>query len=48
MLAELASVYAVNTIANYDPDIITHLETSAPCAFEKIPGSHEYRRVEQD
>jgi len=41
------SVYAVNTIANYDPDIISHLETPAPCAFEKVQGTHNYQRVEQ-
>jgi hypothetical protein len=41
------TVYAVNTIANYDPDIIPYLESPAPCAFEKIPRSHKYRRVEQ-
>jgi len=41
------SVYAVNTIANYDPDIISHLETPAPCAFEKVRDTHKYERVEQ-
>jgi hypothetical protein len=40
-------IYAVNTVANYDPDIIPYLNTPAPCAFEKIEGSHKYRRVEQ-
>jgi len=44
---ENSSVYAVNTIANYDPDIIAYLESPAPCAFEKIPGSHKYRPVQQ-
>ena len=39
-------VYAVNTAANYDPDIIPYLETPAPCAFEKISDSHKYRRVD--
>jgi hypothetical protein len=39
-------IYAVNTIANYDPDILPHLETEAPCAFEKIEGSATYERVE--
>jgi hypothetical protein len=37
-------VYAVNTAANYDPDIIPYLETPAPCAFEKIEGG-KYARV---
>jgi hypothetical protein len=40
-------VYAVNTIANYDPDIISHLETPAPCAFEKVRDTHKYERVER-
>jgi hypothetical protein len=38
-------VYAVNTIANYDPDIIPYLGTPAPCAFEKIPGTKQFKRV---
>ena len=37
-------VYAVNTAANYDPDIIPFLEVEAPCAFEKVRAT--YRRVE--
>jgi hypothetical protein len=41
------SVYAVNTIANYDPDIIGYIDTPAPCAFEKVKGSGKYERVEQ-
>jgi hypothetical protein len=40
-------VYAVNTVANYDPDIIPYLNTPAPCAFEKIEGTNKYRRVAQ-
>ena len=38
-------IYAVNTIANYDPDIIPYLDTPAPCAFEKIQGTRKYQRV---
>lgn len=38
-------IYAVNTIANYDPDILPYLDTPAPCAFEKIPGTTKYKRV---
>jgi hypothetical protein len=38
-------IFAVNTIANYDPDIIPYLDTPAPCAFEKIPGTAKYKRV---
>ena len=40
-------VYAVNTVANYDPDIIPYLNTPAPCAFEKIANTNRYRRVQQ-
>ena len=40
------SVFAVNTIANYDPDIIPYLDTPAPCAFENVPGTSRYRAVE--
>jgi hypothetical protein len=45
--ASHTGIYAVNTVANYDPDIIPYLNTPAPCAFEKIDGSNKYRRVEQ-
>ena len=38
-------VYAVNTVANFDPDIIPYLNTPAPCAFEKVAGTNKYRRV---
>jgi hypothetical protein len=31
-------VYAVNTAANCDPDIIPYLDTPAPCFFEKVEG----------
>lgn len=40
------SVFDVNTIANYDRDIIPYLDTPAPCAFEKVPGTSRYRAVE--
>lgn len=39
-------VYEVNTAANFDADIVPYLETPPPCAFEKVPGGHEYERVE--
>src|SRR5262245_33545264 len=39
-------LYAVNTVANYDPDIIPYLTTAAPCGFEKVEGSDLYRPVE--
>jgi hypothetical protein len=40
------AVYDVNTVANYDPDIIPYLETKAPCAFRKDAGRHSYRKEE--
>jgi hypothetical protein len=40
-------IYAVNTVANYDPDIIPYLNTPAPCAFKKIEGTHKYRSVKR-
>jgi len=40
-------IYTLNTIANYDPDILPYLDTPAPCAFEKIKGTHKYLRVSQ-
>ncbi len=40
-------IYAVNTIANYDPDVIPYLDTPAPCAFEKVPGTNRYRPTKQ-
>jgi hypothetical protein len=42
-----SGVYEVNTIANYDPAILDYIDTPAPCAFEKIPGSREFQRVEE-
>jgi hypothetical protein len=38
------AICAVNTAANYDPDIIPFLDTPAPCAFEKV--GRTYLRVE--
>lgn len=40
-------IYAVNTVANYDPDIIPYLNTPAPCAFEKLKGTNKYRRLKE-
>jgi len=47
-LADIAhcGIYPLNTIANYDPDIIPYLNTPAPCAFEKIAGTHKYCPVD--
>jgi len=39
------AIYAVNTIANYDPSIIPHLETPANCAFEKTPNEQKFNQV---
>ena len=44
--ASHTGVYAVNTIANYDPAILTYLDTPAPCFFEKIPGSRKFQKAE--
>ena len=43
----LSGVYAVITIANYDPAILGYLDTPAPCAFEKIPGSRKFKSIER-
>jgi len=31
-------IYDVNTIANYDPEIIPYLDSGAGCAFERAAG----------
>ena len=36
-------LYAVNTVANYDPDIVPYLDVPPPCAYGKIAGSHEFQ-----
>jgi len=33
--ADFFGVYAVNTVANYDADILPLLDIPAPCAFER-------------
>jgi hypothetical protein len=40
------SLYDVNTIANYDLDIIPLLDSPFGCAFEKKPNSQEYEFVD--
>ena len=40
-----SGVYAVNTIANYDPAILKYLDTPAPCAFEKIKGQRYFKEI---
>lgn len=43
--AERHGVYDVNTIANYDPDIIPHLDADAGSQFERDENG-VFRRVE--
>lgn len=38
-------VYAVNTIANYDPAILSYLDTPAPCAFEKEADGRSFKSI---
>ena len=40
------AMYDVNTIANYDPLIVSFLSEPAPCAFEREPGDR-FVRVRQ-
>ncbi|HWO22837.1 MAG TPA: DUF2185 domain-containing protein [Kofleriaceae bacterium] len=37
--------YDCNTIANYDPSIVPHLEAPLGSVFEKPPGAAEFARV---
>ena len=39
------AVYDLNTIANYEPAILDYIDTPAPCAFERTPGSRKFKRV---
>jgi hypothetical protein len=39
------ALYGVNTIANCDPDIITHLDAPAFSAFERHPETKEFVAV---
>ena len=41
------AIYTLNTIANYDPDIIPYLDCPAPCAFERITGTHKYKQIKK-
>jgi len=38
------SIYAVNTIANYDPAIIPHLDTPAGSAFGRVAGTDRFQK----
>lgn len=44
--ADNHAVYDVNTIANYDPDIIPFLGAEVGLAFEKVPGADDFVIVE--
>ena len=39
-------LYDVNTIANYDAAIIPYLGDPPPCAFERVPNTATFARVE--
>ena len=39
------AIYDVNTIANCDPDIVTHLDAPAFSAFERHPETREFVAV---
>jgi hypothetical protein len=38
-------IYDVNTVANYDPEIVPLLGVPAPCAFERKKGSEGFVRT---
>lgn len=38
-------IYEVNTIANYDPDIIPCLDAEFGAAFERIPSTSKFREM---
>jgi hypothetical protein len=40
-----SEIYDVNTIANYDPSIIPHLDSPPGSAFEKLPGKESFAVV---
>jgi hypothetical protein len=39
------AIYDVNTIANYDRDIIQYLQVPPPCAFDRVKGTHNFVAV---
>lgn len=39
-------VYAINTIANYDPDILPLIDSDFGSAFERVAGSNGFSLVE--
>jgi hypothetical protein len=44
--AENLAVYDINTIANYDPEIIPFLESAIGSAFQRDPASGKFRAAE--
>ena len=44
--AENLALYDINTIANYDPEIIPFLESAIGSAFERDPTSGQFRAAE--
>lgn len=40
------AIYDVNTIANYDPSIISLLDSDIGVAFEKAPGTDQFVLIE--
>jgi hypothetical protein len=44
--AENHAVYDINTVANYDPEIIPFLASAIGSAFERDPASGQFRAVE--
>ena len=43
--AENSAIYDVNTIANYDPDILSFVDVAAPVRFEREGSDGPFRRV---
>ena|ERR1700760_2706101 len=39
-------IYDINTIANYDPSIIPYLDEPPGTAWERIPGTNRFQRIE--
>jgi hypothetical protein len=40
-----SDVYAINTLANYEPAILAYLDTPPPCTFERLPGGRKFRQM---
>lgn len=39
-------IFDVNTVANYDPDILPYLDSQPPCEFVKNANQNTYRKEE--